>query len=55
MRSFDRNGEPRPNERGGTTIRVADYQTQPSTRTSWNEMQIRREEIRLPQDDRNRR
>ena len=32
----------------GTTIRVTDYQTRPATRTSWTEVQIHREEIRLP-------
>ena len=34
-------------ERGGTTIRLADYHTRAESTTSWTEMQIRREEIRL--------
>jgi hypothetical protein len=35
-------------QRGGATIRMADYHTQPATRASWNDMAIRRDEIRLP-------
>jgi hypothetical protein len=37
-------------QRGDRAIRLADYQTQPGSRTSWTEVQIRRDEIRLPQD-----
>lgn len=51
---FDRTQGNRPDttepQRGGTTIRMADYQTRAGSSTSWAEVQIRREEIRLPQD-----
>jgi hypothetical protein len=36
------------NLRGATTICVDDYRTEPQTRVSWNDVQIHREEIRLP-------
>ena len=49
MRSFHPPTDVRPSQKAGTTIRLADYQTQPTTRTSWSEVQIHREEIRLPQ------
>jgi hypothetical protein len=60
MRSFDRPTDPRPTEPRpsgdvGTTIRLADYQTRPTTRTSWAEVQIHREEIRLPHGRRDER
>lgn len=35
-------------QRGAATIRMADYHTRPATQASWNELAIRREEIRLP-------
>ena len=55
MRSFDMPNEPQRQQNAGTTIRMADYQTQPGTRTSWSEVQIRREEIRLPNPRRDER
>ena len=55
MRRFPTPLDTPPRKSAGTTIRLADYQTQPPTRTSWNEVQIQREEIRLPQSPRDER